>query len=159
LRRLTEFRILAVGKDKTDWLTRGCAHYEKLLKRWARVSWTYLPGARDAASLSPAEIKKTEAAAILRKLDRAFVVALADRGETMASETVAARLEQWQVRGGGRIDFVVGGAYGLDEAVYRRADFVWSLSPLTFSHQIVRLVLLEQLYRALSILHHHGYHK
>ena len=156
---MLKFRIVAVGKDKDAWLTEGCAHYEKLLRRWAEVKWVYPAAAKTSASLSPGEIRRREAEAILPRIEGAFTVALADRGQAMDSPTLAGRLSQWQVRGGGRIVLIVGGPYGLDNAVLDRADFVWSLSPLTFSHQVVRLVLLEQLFRALSIQHNTDYHK
>jgi 23S rRNA (pseudouridine1915-N3)-methyltransferase len=131
-----------VGKDKDAWITDGCAHFKKLLSRYAEVSWRVLSAEKSASGL-----------------DKGFHIALADKGTDPDSHGLARQLEKWQMRCGGCIEFIIGGAYGLDESVLDRADLVLSLSSLTFSHQLVRLVLLEQLYRAFSILHNTDYHK
>ena len=109
--------------------------------------------------MSASEVKKREAARILKALDKGFHIALADKSTGLDSHGLARQLEKWQTRCGGCIEFIIGGAYGLDESVLEQAELVLSLSPLTFSHQLVRLVLLEQLYRAFSILHNTDYHK
>jgi 23S rRNA (pseudouridine1915-N3)-methyltransferase len=151
--------ILAIGKDKDRWVTDGAAHYEKLLGRWCRLEWDVVPSPRDSAGKSPDEIKKDEAQRLLARVGDGFVVALADCGRSTDSRQFARLIEQWQISSVGRVTFVIGGPYGLDESVLRRAGVVLSLSPLTFSHQLVRLVLLEQLYRGFSILHGTDYHK
>jgi len=153
-----KIRIIAVGKDKDVWLSDGLAQYEKMLSRYARLEWIPIP-AEKAASMSPAEIKRREAERIRKQLGRGMTVALADQGEGMDSPALARQLEQWQGRCDGTISFVIGGAFGLDQTVIGSVDHVLSLSPLTFSHQLVRLVLLEQLFRAFSILHGTDYHK
>ncbi len=151
--------ILAIGKDKDRWVTDGAAHYEKLLGRWCRIGWEVVASPRDSAGKSPDEIKRDEAVRLLAKAGNGFIVALADSGKQTDSGQFARLLEQWQISSGGAVTFVIGGPYGLDESVLRRAGLVLSLSPLTFSHQLVRLVLLEQLYRGFSILHGTDYHK
>jgi len=151
--------ILTIGRDKDAWVSDGCAHFEKLLSRWAEVRWTVLSSRVPAAALSPDEIRRRQSALLTEKLDKGFTIALADIGAKLDSPALAACLEKWQARCDGRIAFVIGGAHGLDRTLLDRADFVLSLSPMTFSHQLVRLILLEQMYRAFSILHGTDYHK
>ena len=155
---MIKIRVIAVGKDKDPWVTQGAAHYEKLLKRWAHVEWI-LPAADTAPSSSPAEIVRREAAAILDHWQDTFHIALSDRGRSLDSPQLAQQLQKWLAHEKSPLSFVIGGPHGLDDEVLRRADFVLSLSPLTFSHQVVRVVLLEQLYRVLSIIHGTDYHK
>jgi 23S rRNA (pseudouridine1915-N3)-methyltransferase len=152
-------RIIAPGKSKGDWIEDGCRHFLKLLSRYAHVELVELPSVRATSPLPPKDILRREAAAIDKRLGGNMVVALTDRGEKFDSHAFAAKLEHWQATCGGGIDFVIGSAWGLDESVLRRADLALSLSGMTFSYQLVRLVLLEQLYRAFSILHNTGYHK
>jgi len=156
---LPKIRVIAVGKDKDRWVTDGCAHYEKLLSRFVTVQWVLVSPLKAASSLTPAQIKKREAERILKRFEKGIHVALADAGEPADSPTLARRLQGWLIQGRGIVSFLIGGPYGLDDPVLQRADHVLSLSFLTFPHQLVRLVLLEQLYRALSIMHGTDYHK
>jgi 23S rRNA (pseudouridine1915-N3)-methyltransferase len=156
---LIRIRLIAVGKDKDTWISDGCAHFEKLLSRYANCSWTILPSEKGAKGLTPSEIKKREAKRITEKLKKGLHIALADSGRSLDSDEFARQLEIWQGRSGGVISFIIGGAYGLDASILNGSDYVLSLSPMTFSHQVVRLVLLEQLYRGFSILHNSDYHK
>ena len=154
-----KIRIIAIGKDKDRWITDGCLHYQKLLSRFADVQWTVISPAK-ATSTTPAnQIKRQEGERLIREFTRGIHVALSDHGETMDSPSLAQLLEKWLAQSSGMISFFVGGAYGLDDAILDRADMVLSLSPLTFSHQLVRPLLLEQLYRAFSIIHGTAYHK
>lgn len=157
---MVRIHVIVVGKNKDSWVTEGCHHFEKLLRRYATLAWTVLPGAKGAPSLSPTEIRKVESGQLLGALpDRGALVVLSDKGERHDTAALTKRFERLYTSTGGVVSFVIGGPYGLDEAITSRADWVLSLSPLTFSHQLVRLVLLEQLYRMFSIIHHTGYHK
>lgn len=156
---MLKVRIIALGKNKGDWIEGGCRHFQKLLSRYARVELVGVPAVRASSGLSPKEILRKEAAAIDKHLGAGMVVVLSDRGDKFDSHAFAKRLEKWQTTCGGTIQFVIGSAWGLDDAVLGRADLVLSLSEMTFSHQLVRLVLLEQLYRAFSILNNTDYHK
>jgi len=156
---LLKITIIAIGKDKDAWVSDGAAHFEKLLGRWCRIHWRMLNSPVKSSSLSPDEIRRAESEPIRRELGRGHAIALTDRGRRFTSEEFATHLERLQVSAGGEILFVIGGPYGLDQSVLDRADEQLSLSPLTFSHQLVRLVLLEQLYRGFSILHGTDYHK
>jgi 23S rRNA (pseudouridine1915-N3)-methyltransferase len=155
---LLNVRIIVVGKDKAAWVTDGCAHFEKLLSRFARTEWISV-AAEKGGTLSPGEIRKAEAARLLARLERGLVVALDPRGDSPTSEQLACCLDKWIARSTGLIQFVIGGPYGLDRSVIDRADEVLSLSKLTLSHQVVRLVLMEQLFRVFSIRHGTDYHK
>ncbi len=155
---MVKITIVAVGKDKDRWVSDGVAHYTKLLSRWASVR-ILTPVVKTAASLSPVEVKRLEADALRPHLDDGICIALADTGKTYDSAVFAKTVERYSITGGGRVTFLIGGAYGLDESILSGATEVLSLSPLTFSHQLVRLVLLEQLYRGFSILHGTDYHK
>ena len=156
---MLKVRIIAVGKDKDPWVSEGCAHFEKMLARYSNCSWTILPAEKAAKGLTPSEIKKREAVRISAELKKGFHIALVDSGKTLDSFEFARKLETWQGHSGGIVSFVIGGAYGLDASIVDRSDFQLSLSLMTLSHQVVRLVLLEQLYRGFSILNNTDYHK
>lgn len=156
---MTNIRIVSIGRDKDEWVTAGCGHYRKLLARYARIEFLYLPALKGAASLSADEIKAKEAAKFSAVLGPGFVIALHDRGKSFDSIAFARELEKIESHARGGLTFVIGGPYGLHESILNRADLVWSLSPLTYPHQLVRLIVLEQLYRAYSIQRGTSYHK
>ncbi len=156
---MIKIKIVAVGKDKDQWVTDGCAHFVKLLGRWAKVEFVVIPSLKGTASLSPSLIKAKEAERLLAALPTGRIVALSDSGLKMDTIAFSKWLAKTADRSGGTIAFLIGGAYGLDDSILSKADEVVSLSSLTFSHQLVRLVLLEQLYRGLSLIHHTDYHK
>jgi len=134
-------------------------HYLKMLKKHARVDIEVLPEPKLSSALSPDEIKLRQAARFERAFGKGAVVALSDRGRSLDTPGFARWLERALAAAGGPLTFLIGGAYGLDDSLIKRADEQISLSPLTFSHQLVRLVLLEQLYRAFSLLSGGPYHK
>ncbi|MBD3258099.1 hypothetical protein GF377_06675 [candidate division GN15 bacterium] len=157
--RLLRIRLLAIGKDKDQWVADGVTHFSKLLAKCARVSIDILPGLKSSGSLSPAEVMAQEAERFEKRLDDSYLVALSERGKRMDSRSFAREIERWQTVSGGTVTLLIGGAYGLDERLLARADQVLSLSRMTFSHQLVRLIILEQLYRGFSLLHGGPYHK
>lgn len=156
---MLKIKIIGIGKDKTPWVTEGCAHFTRLMTRWAAVDWKFLPSPKLAASARPEQIRAQEAQLLEKAKGTAYSIALADSGKQLDSLAFAGMLEQLPVQGHSTIQFLIGGPYGLDDMIYDRADKILSLSPLTFSHQLVRIVLAEQLYRALSIIHGTDYHK
>lgn len=147
-------RILAVGKKHEAWVTDGIKRYEQRLRKPFDATWQLLPhSAREGESARTEESDR-----ILAKLDRdAFVVLLDERGQNVDSPALAARL-QGAFDASRLVAVVIGGAYGVDDRVRQRADFVWSLSKLVFPHQMVRLILAEQLYRAQEIAGGRPYH-
>jgi 23S rRNA (pseudouridine1915-N3)-methyltransferase len=156
---MRKIRILAVGKDKDSWLADGAAHYRKLLNRYAAIEIEIVSKGRASSAPDPDETRKAEAEALLSRLGEADFVALHDRGESMSSVQFARLLDKLTSHQRGVLTFVIGGAFGLDKRILSAAWQRISFSPLTFSHQIVRLVLLEQLYRAFTILEGTDYHK
>ena len=147
-------KILAVGKKHESWVSDGIARYEKRLRKPFDVSWQLLPHSSREGDAARAE----ESERILAKCDRqAFLVLLDERGKNVDSPALAATL-QGALDAGRQVVVVIGGAYGVSDEVRSRADFVWSLSKLVFPHQLVRLVLAEQLYRAQEIAGGRPYH-
>lgn len=147
-------RILAIGKRHESWVEDGIERYEKRLKRPFDVSWVLLPhSSRDGLSA-----RQEESERLLGRLRvDEFVVLLDERGKLLDSPALSARL-LGPLEGSRNVTIIIGGAYGVDESVHTRADLVWSLSPLVFPHQLVRLILAEQLYRAQEIAVGGPYH-
>ncbi len=156
---MVKIHIIAVGKNKDAWVTDGIAHFEKLLSRFAQVKWTIATTSSKSSSLNPIEIRLQEAKLIQKYLSGGTTIALADSGKQFDSPKFAKKLESSLSQSSGELKFVIGGPYGLDTLILENADEIISLSGLTFSHQVVRLILLEQLYRAFSILKGTEYHK
>lgn len=150
-------RVLAVGRDRSGLYRPALEEYARRLGRYARFEVVEVPEARRHAGTPRARDEEGEA--ILARLrDGERVVALDERGREPSSEELARRLGAW-LAGGRDLALVVGGADGLAEAVKARADESLSLSRLTLAHRLARLVLLEQLYRAFTILRGEPYHK
>jgi 23S rRNA (pseudouridine1915-N3)-methyltransferase len=151
------FLVVAVGHRMPGWVDAGFAAYAGRMPREARVELIALkPAARGA----PRErLLETEAKSILAALPaRCTRVALDERGALLSTMDLVRRIERWR-QGGRDVAFVLGGADGLADSVRKSAELAWSLSPLTLPHGLARVVLAEQLYRALSILHNHPYHR
>lgn len=147
-------RVLAVGKKHEKWVVDGIDRYEKRLRKPFDVSWQLLPHSAREGDAARAE----ESERILAKVDRgAFLVLLDERGKNVDSPALAGTL-QVAFDAGRQVVVAIGGAYGVSDEVRTRADFVWSLSKLVFPHQLVRLILAEQLYRAQEIAGGRPYH-
>lgn len=147
-------RVLAVGKKHEKWVVDGIDRYEKRLRKPFDATWQLLPHSAREGDAARAE----ESERILAKVDRsAFLVLLDERGKNVDSLALAATL-QGAFDAGRPVVVVIGGAYGVSDEVRGRADFVWSLSKLVFPHQLVRLILAEQLYRAQEIAGGRPYH-
>lgn len=154
------FHLVAVGTRMPDWVSAGFDEYARRLHGGARLQLHEVGAAtRRGNSADPARAMAEEAGRLRRALPaRARVIALDAGGRTLDSEAVAARVREWN-RDGAEVAFVAGGPDGLDPELLAAADERWSLSALTLPHALVRIVLAEQLYRALSILHNHPYHR
>lgn len=146
--------IIAVGKKHEPWVSDGVERYQKRLRKPFDVKWSLTAhSAYDGHKAAEEESK-----AILSRLDHGdFVILLDERGELIDSPALKDKLEQRIVMGH-NIVFVIGGAYGVNDELHDRAQFVWSLSPLVFPHQLVRLMLIEQIYRAQEISKGGQYH-
>lgn len=151
--------LIVVGRTVEKYLQTGEAEYEKRLKHYTKFNMEVIPELKNAKNLSTEQIKSTEGELILQKLTTSdHVVLLDENGKLKGSVEYANWLQGVMNRGVKRLVFVVGGAYGFSEDVYRRANEKLSLSPMTFSHQMVRLIFIEQLYRAHTILSGQPYH-
>ena len=151
--------LLTVGKTDVPWVAEGMEVYASRLKHYVPFAVKELPHLKGVSSLSPAEVKSRESELILKALRPSDQVILLDeKGRSFRSVEFASFLEGKMARSSSDLVFVVGGAYGFSDAVRSRADGIISLSPMTFSHQMVRVIFLEQLYRAFTILNGHPYH-
>ncbi len=149
----------SMGKNHEAYIKTGVEDFSKRLSRYYAVEWNIIPVPKDAAMLSGLDLKKREAALVIEWLNKDdFLVALDEKGKQMTSEQLALFVQSRANESVKQLVFLVGGAYGLDKAVLQRANFTWSLSQLTFPHQLVRLMLAEQLYRACTILRNEKYH-
>jgi 23S rRNA (pseudouridine1915-N3)-methyltransferase len=153
-------RVIAVGTRMPDWVDAACEDYRRRLRSPWRLTLLELPAAhRGESADAAAKARAAEGRQILAQLDeRSQPVPLDERG----SELSTAELAQWlagQQAAGAQLDFIIGGADGLDAAVLARAQRRWSLSRLTLPHGLARVVLMEQLYRAASLIAGHPYHR
>jgi 23S rRNA (pseudouridine1915-N3)-methyltransferase len=156
---MLRIKIITVGKNKERWVEEAVEHYLRLLKKFASVSIIYIPGIKKPASISDTEIVRREADLIAGKCTSGYKIALSDKGRRLDSRQFAKFLARITRDSGGSVDFIIGGIYGLDDSIVRACNESLSLSNLTMSHQLIRPVLLEQLYRAFSILSGGKYHK
>lgn len=156
-------KIIAVGKLKEKALSTLISEYEKRLRPYTKLELIEVADEMAPQSNSQAqneEVMKKEGERILSKIkDQEYVILLDLHGKMISSEQLAEKLMQIQTYHSSNITFVIGGSLGLSNEVVSRADFRWKLSDLTFTHQIVRVLLLEQIYRSYKINHHEPYHK
>ena len=150
--------LLVVGKTVGNELPKMIETYVGRLKHYIPFDIQVIPDLKNTKSLSEAQQKQQEGEAILRAVEGCFVVLLDEHGKEYRSLTFAEQLQTWLNTSTRGLTFVIGGAYGFSEAVYQRADAKISLSQMTFSHQMVRLLFVEQLYRAMTILRGEPYH-
>lgn len=149
--------IIATGKCKDKDINNQVSVFLKRLKPHFKTEIIELPQAKNG---NAEEIKRKEAENQLSKIPSgAKVVAMDERGELVPSMKFAKKLGTWKDSGVRDLVFIIGGAEGLDESIRQKADWMFSLSPLTFAHMMVRPILTEQIYRAASILNNHPYHR
>jgi 23S rRNA (pseudouridine1915-N3)-methyltransferase len=158
-----QIRVLAVGKLKEQYLVEGIEEYSKRLGRYERLEIVELRAESFSEPLSAKEVEeilRREGERILKEIKpRSFLVALDRGGRALSSEELAEEIQRAALAGSSQLVFVIGGSLGLDERVLKRADLVLSFSKFTFPHQLMRLILLEQIYRAFTILNNERYHK
>jgi len=151
--------LLAIGQRMPDWVATGFAEYAARMPRELSLVLRALPNPARSRAMDIATLRRVEGQALLAAVPaQALVVALDERGRVVDTRAVAERLAGWQ-QSGRDVALIIGGAAGLDDAVRERADWVWSLSPLTFPHMLVRVLVAEQIYRAWSLLNNHPYHR
>jgi 23S rRNA (pseudouridine1915-N3)-methyltransferase len=146
--------VLAIGKKHEDWVSTGIDRYEKRLKKPFDIKWVLLPH----SSRDRHEARRMESDAILSRLsDRDLVILLDERGGMLDSPSLSTFFAK-QFVDARNVVVIIGGAYGVDERITSRANVIWSLSKLVFPHQLVRLLLIEQVYRCQEILKGSNYH-
>ena len=151
--------LLTVGKTDVKWAREGLDLYVSRLSHYVPFTLEEIPELKNVSALSRDQIKEKEGELVLKRIkDADELVLLDERGRELRSVELASWLQDRLARGGRDLVFVIGGAYGFSDKVYDRADGKLSLSRLTFSHQMVRTIFAEQLYRAFTIIKGEPYH-
>jgi len=149
----------SVGKSHEAYVKEGIELFTKRTGNYFPVAWQIIAPPKNAAVLNEPDLKKKEAEQVLSMLQKEdYLILLDERGKLIKSEGLAELLTARANDSTKQIIFLIGGAYGVSETVMARANYTWSLSPLVFPHQLVRLMLSEQLYRACSIMRNEKYH-
>lgn len=149
----------SIGKAHDSYVKEGIAEFTKRISKYFPVEWTIIPVPKNAGMLSEMDLKKREGETILQWLKPDdYLIALDEHGKQFSSEALSEFLQERASASTKNLVFLIGGAFGLDAAVLKRAQMKWSLSQLTFPHQLVRLILAEQVYRACTILKNEKYH-
>jgi 23S rRNA (pseudouridine1915-N3)-methyltransferase len=156
-------QIVAVGKLKEKYWVQGIQEYTKRLGPYAKLQMIEVADEKAPDSMSAAEerqVKEREGEWILAQLNAdAYVIALAIDGQAWSSEQLAGKLEELGTYGRSKVSFVIGGSLGLSDGVLQRADMKLSFGRMTYPHQLMRLILVEQVYRAFKIVRGEPYHK
>ncbi len=151
-----KINLLCIGKTKTKWISSGISHYQNRVSKACNFSVHYL---KDHRSGNPQEKKKYDADVFLQKIEeRDFVILLDENGDVKTSIQFAEFIAEHQMNGTKKLVFLIGGAFGFDESLYTRAQAQLALSAMTFPHDLVRVLFMEQLYRSYTILHNKKYH-
>lgn len=154
-----KIKCLFIAKTDDSWIREGTAVYLKRLKHYATVEWVEIPALKQAGKLTEPLQKKQEGELLLKQLAPGDKLILLDeRGKTYSSEAFSGFIQQNMNSGIKQLVFVTGGPFGFSEEVYQRANGLLSLSAMTFSHQMIRVVFAEQLYRAFTIIKGEPYH-
>ena len=154
-----KIKLLVIGKTDSEYLKKGIDEYSKRLKHYAPFEIDIIPDIKNSKSLSEDQQKQKEGELILNQINAGDLVILLDEiGEQYSSIEFSKFVEKQMLSGQKNLIFIIGGPYGFSEEVYKKANLKISLSKMTFSHQMVRLIFVEQLYRAMTILRGEPYH-
>ena len=154
-----KIELILVGKTSKSYFQDAIEEYVKRISRYISFDVKIIPDLKNSKNLSEKQIKELEGVAVLKQIDSSdYVVLLDDKGKSFTSKEMAIWLEQKQAQSIKKMVFVIGGAYGFSADEYTRTNEKISLSKLTFSHQIVRPIFLEQLYRCFTIINGEPYH-
>jgi len=155
---IMNIRVIAVGKIKENWLKQGIAEYTGRIARYCTVEICEIPDQPESGDSG--KDLNIEAGRIMSKIKVGdHVVVLDINGDSLDSVRLARKMENWMEKGGASVTFVIGGSNGLSGEILKRADAVLSFSMMTFPHRLMRLILLEQIYRSFSIINNEKYHK
>lgn len=154
-----KFVFIAVGRNHESYVREGVEDFTVRISKYFSCEWKIIPPLKNSDSLRDDELKTKEAAQIIKNFSKDdYIIALDEKGTMVTSNKLASMLSEVLNRGAKRIVFIIGGAYGLDKEVISKSHFTWSLSGLTFPHQLVRMILSEQVYRACTIMRNEKYH-
>ncbi|MFC0773240.1 23S rRNA (pseudouridine(1915)-N(3))-methyltransferase RlmH [Terrimonas alba] len=154
-----KIQFWSIGKTNEAYIKQGVDDFTKRISNYFKVEWNIIPVPKNAGMLSEMDLKKKEGELILEWLDKDdYLVLLDERGKQLTSEGLAEFLQARANDSTKKIVFLIGGVFGVADTVFKRADYIWSLSKLVFPHQLVRLILAEQIYRACTILRNEKYH-
>ena len=149
----------SIGKNTDENIKSAVEDFTKRIGNYYPVQWTIIPPPKNLGTLSKIDLKKKEAEIILKLLHKDdFLIALDENGKQFLSEALATFIQKKANESTKNLVFLIGGAFGLESSVLKRANYCWSLGQLTFPHQLVRLILAEQVYRACTIIRNEKYH-
>ena len=149
----------SIGKNHESYIKEGVEDFTRRISKYFPVEWELIPTPKNAGMLSEMDLKKKEGETILEWLKKDdYLVVLDERGRSLTSPQLAELIQTRANESVKTLIFLIGGIYGIDDSVLKRANLQWSLSKLVFPHQLVRLILAEQLYRACTILRNEKYH-
>lgn len=149
----------SVGKNNEAYIRPGVEEFTKRITKYYKAEWNIIPLPKNAGMMSEMDLKKKEGEVILEWLGKSdYLVALDERGKQLTSEGLSDFIRARSNESVKNLVFLIGGVYGLDDSVLKKANYIWSLSSLTFPHQLVRLILSEQVYRACTIIRNEKYH-
>lgn len=154
-----KLQFWAIGRDHEAYVKQGVEDFTKRINNYFPATWKIIPVPKNAGLMTEDDLKKKEGEAVLRLLsDNDYLVVLDERGKSLRSDQLSAFIQQRANESAKQIVFLIGGAFGIDSQITSRANYQLSLSSLTFPHQLVRLILAEQVYRACTILRNEKYH-
>jgi 23S rRNA (pseudouridine1915-N3)-methyltransferase len=154
-----KIQLWSVGKQHEAYIKTGVEEFTGRLNKYFPAEWEIIPTPKNAGMLSQMDLKKQEAETILDWLNKDdYLILLDERGKQPTSAELANFIQQRANESIKNLVFLIGGVYGVDETIFKRANYTWSLSKLVFPHMLVRLILAEQLYRACTILKNEKYH-
>jgi 23S rRNA (pseudouridine1915-N3)-methyltransferase len=154
-----KIQFWSIGKNNEPYVKEGIEDFTQRISKYFPVEWNIIPVPKNAGMMSEMDLKKKEGDTILAWLKKDdYMVALDEKGKEMSSEKLAEFIQAKANESIKTLVFVIGGAFGLEEIVLKKANYIWSLSQLTFPHQLVRLILAEQVYRACTIIRNEKYH-
>ena len=154
-----KIKLLCIGKTSFDFIEKGSGLYINRLKHFAPFEIVFVPDIKNTKNMPVNELKNKEGALLLKNITQGEKLCILDeKGKSFTSEEFAGFINKQTETGIKQLTFCIGGAYGFSEEVYNRVDYKISLSKMTFSHQIIRVIFLEQLYRAHTIIKGIPYH-
>jgi 23S rRNA (pseudouridine1915-N3)-methyltransferase len=154
-----KIQLWSIGKPHETYVQPGIQDFTNRISKYFPVDWTIISPPKNAGVLSDMDLKKAEGLIVQNQLQKDdFLVLLDERGKQIASPELASFLQQRANESTRNIIFLIGGAFGVDEQIFKRANYTLSLSKMVFPHMLVRLILAEQVYRACSILRNEKYH-